>query len=70
MTGDVTNFQNYMRCFRNYMIHIADSSFSKLAGTGSVVISKDLTLDSVILVLNLDFNILSISKLAQEKNFY
>ena len=33
-----------------------------------VVIYKDLTLDSVLLVLNLDCNLLSISKLTQEAN--
>ena len=51
-----TIFQNYTPYSRNYTIRIGD-------GTSFVVISKDLTLDSVLLVLNLDCNLLSISKL-------
>ena len=56
MIRDATIFQNYTPYSRNYTIRIGD-------GTSFVVISKDLTLDSVLLVLNLDCNLLSISKL-------
>ena len=45
------------------MVHIADGSLSKVVGTSLVVISKDLTLDSVFLVPNLDSNLLPIRKL-------
>ena len=62
-------FQNYTPCSRDYMVHIANGSLSKVASTGFVVISKDLTLDFVLLVPNLDCNFLSISKLTQEKNY-
>ena len=51
------------------MVHIANGSLSKVASIGFVVISKDLTLDFVLLVPNLDCNFLSISKLTQEKNY-
>ena len=62
MIGDATNFQNYTLCSRDYKVCIADGSLPKVAGTGSVVISKDLTLDSILLVPNLDCNLLSIRK--------
>ena len=68
MIGDATILQNYTPCSRDYMIHIADGPLLKVVGIGSVVISKDLTLDSVLLVPNWDCNLLSISKLTQEKN--
>ena len=48
---------------------MADGSLSKVTGTSSIVISKDLTLDSILLVPNLDCNLLSISKLTYEKNY-
>ena len=41
---------------------------SRVTGTGFVVISKNLTLNSVLLVPNLDCNLLSISKHTQELN--
>ena len=66
MIGDATIFQNYTPCFEYYMVRIADGSFSKVVGTNFVVISKDLMLDSVLLVPNLDCNLLSIRKLTQE----
>ncbi|RVX20745.1 Retrovirus-related Pol polyprotein from transposon TNT 1-94 [Vitis vinifera] len=50
-----------------HKVRIADGSLSKVAGTGSVVLSRDLTLNSVLLVPNLDCNLLSISKLTKEK---
>ena len=68
MTGDATILDNYSPCNGNLTVRIADGSLSKVAGTGSVVISKDLNLTSVLLVPNLDCNLLSISKLTQEKN--
>ena len=48
------------------MIRIVDGSLSRVAGTRSVVISKDLTLKSVLLVPNLACNLLSTSKLTRE----
>ena len=51
------------------MIRMVDGSLSKVTGTSSIVISKDLTLDSIFLVPNLDYNLLSISKLTYEKNY-
>ena len=68
MTGDPTVFHKYSPCYENYTIRIADGSLSKVVGTGSVVLSKDLTLNSVLLVPNLDCNLLSISKLTRDMN--
>ncbi|RVX00895.1 Retrovirus-related Pol polyprotein from transposon TNT 1-94 [Vitis vinifera] len=67
MTGDATIFDTYSSCPNNLTVQIADGSLSKVAGTGSVVLSRDLTLNSVLLVPNLDCNLLSISKLTKEK---
>ncbi|KAL6340655.1 hypothetical protein AAG906_010563 [Vitis piasezkii] len=54
MTGDATIFDTYSSCPNNLTVRIADGSLSKVAGTGSVVLSRDLTLNSVLLVPNLD----------------
>ena len=67
MTRDATIFQNYTLYYGNYTFHIADGSLSKVARTGSIVVSKDLNF--VLLVPNLDCSFLSISKLTQEKNY-
>ncbi|RVW78478.1 Retrovirus-related Pol polyprotein from transposon TNT 1-94 [Vitis vinifera] len=67
MTGDATIFDTYSSCPNNLTVRIVDGSLSKVAGTGSVVLSRDLTLNSVLLVPNLDCNLLSISKLTKEK---
>ncbi|RVW35969.1 Retrovirus-related Pol polyprotein from transposon TNT 1-94 [Vitis vinifera] len=67
MTGDATIFDTYSSCPNNLTVRIADGSLSKVVETGSVVLSRDLTLNSVLLVPNLDCNLLSISKLTKEK---
>lgn len=68
MTGNATIFHNYNPCNENHTINTEDGSLSKVAGTSSVIISKDLTPNFVLLVPNLDCNLLSISKLTQELN--
>ena len=68
MAEDPNRFHNYNPCYDNLNVRIADGSLSKVAGTGSVVISETLTLNSVLLVPKLDCNLLSISKLTQELN--
>ncbi|RVW85251.1 Retrovirus-related Pol polyprotein from transposon RE2 [Vitis vinifera] len=64
MTGDAAILQNYKPSNGHSSVHIADGSKSKIAGTGSIKLTKDLYLDSVLHVPNLDCNLLSISKLA------
>ena len=67
MTEDTIIFDTYSSCPNNLTVRIADGSLSKVVGTGSVVLSNDLTLNSVHLVPNLDCNLLSISKLTKER---
>ncbi|RVW87496.1 hypothetical protein CK203_036334 [Vitis vinifera] len=64
-SGTLAHKGNFLSAFT--AVRIADGSLSKVAGTGSVVLSRDLTLNSVLLVPNLDCNLLSISKLTKEK---
>lgn len=68
MTGDSTIIQHFKPCPEDHNVCIDDGSLSKVSGTGSMVISKDLTLESVLLIPKLGCNLLSISKLTQEKN--
>ncbi|RVW87157.1 Retrovirus-related Pol polyprotein from transposon TNT 1-94 [Vitis vinifera] len=64
-SGTLAHKGNFLSAFT--AVRIADGSLSKVAGTGSVVLSRDLTLNSVLFVPNLDCNLLSISKLTKEK---
>ncbi|RVX10632.1 hypothetical protein CK203_016941 [Vitis vinifera] len=48
MTGDEKLFSTYNPCYKNLTVRIADGSLSKVAGTGSVRVSKNITLDSVL----------------------
>lgn len=64
MTGDATLLQNYKPSSGHLSVLIADGSSSKIAGTGSIELTKELYLNSVLHVPNLDCNLLSISKLA------
>ncbi|RVX22922.1 DNA-directed RNA polymerase III subunit 1 [Vitis vinifera] len=66
MTGDAAILQNYKPSNGHSSVHIADGSKSKIVGTGSIKLTKDLYLDSVLHVPNLDCNLLSISKLAHD----
>ncbi|GMP21651.1 hypothetical protein CsSME_00052836 [Camellia sinensis var. sinensis] len=70
MTGDATIFDTYSSCQNNLTVRIADGSLSKVAGIGSVVLSRNLILNSVLLVPDLDCNLLSISKLTKEKRIW
>lgn len=66
MTGDITVFDHYSPCHDHSAVRIADGTLSRVVGKGSVVISKDITLNSVLYVPKLDCNLLSISKLTKE----
>nr|KYP57492.1 hypothetical protein KK1_003756 [Cajanus cajan] len=68
MTGDLTVFKSYSPCLNNYTVRIADGTLSKVMGKGSVIISQNITLNSVLYVPKLDCNLLSISKLARDLN--
>ena len=68
MTRDATIFHEYNQCNENYTVQIADGSLSKVEGTSLIRILKDLTLNFVLHVPNLDCNLLSISKLTRDLN--
>ena len=59
-------FSYYSPCFGDFTIRIADGSLPKVAGTRSVVVSKDIIFKSILYVPNLDCNILSASKITRD----
>ncbi|RVW67994.1 Retrovirus-related Pol polyprotein from transposon RE1 [Vitis vinifera] len=68
MIGDEKLFSTYNPSYKNLTMRIANGSLSKVAGTGSVRVSKNIPLDSVLLVPKLNCNLLSISKLTWDLN--
>ena len=68
MTGNLMVFHEYTPCYNNSSVRIADKTLSRVVGTGSVIISKDMNLHSVLYVPKLDCKLLSISKLMQNLN--
>ena len=68
MIGNLMVFHEYTPCHNNSSVRIADGTLSRVFGTGSVIISKDITLHSVLYVPKLDCNLLSISRLTQDLN--
>ncbi|KAL5783022.1 hypothetical protein ACOSP7_008051 [Xanthoceras sorbifolium] len=68
MTGNRKLFHVFQPCSGNYTVRITDGSLSKVTGIGSIKISGQITLNSVLLVPNLDCNLLSISKFTKEQN--
>ena len=68
MTGDASLFQYYSPCREGLIVKITDGSQSKVVGTGSIFLSADLTIQSVLHVPNLDCNFLSVSKLSRDLN--
>ena len=68
MTGDVIALSEYRQAARGTSVRIADGTYSDVMGIGSVIISKEIKLNSVLFVPNLDYNLLSISKLTKDLN--
>lgn len=66
MTGDISILKNYRPCTGHSGVRIADGSFSPVMGTGSVKLTKDLYLYSVLYVPKLNCNLLSISQLTRD----
>nr|KYP71370.1 hypothetical protein KK1_010629 [Cajanus cajan] len=66
MTGDLIVFKSHSPCLNNYTVRIADGTLSKVMGKGSVIISQNITLNSILYVPKLDYNLLSISKLTRD----
>ncbi|KAL5563644.1 hypothetical protein UlMin_033391 [Ulmus minor] len=48
MTGDIAGFQSYSSCSNPSSVRIADGSLSTVAGTGTIKLTKDLHLSSVL----------------------
>jgi len=67
MTGESSMFSSYSPCVGNLKIKIVDGSLSVVAGKGSIIISPLLTLQDVLHVPNLSYNLLSVSKLTRDK---
>jgi hypothetical protein len=66
MTGDFNLFNDYSPCPFNFTVRIADDTHSKVMGTGSIILSPNITLESVLYVPKLDCNLLSISKITRD----
>ena len=61
-------FSSYLPCGSNLKVKIADGSLSSVAGKGSIKIFDSLTLESVLHVPKLSYNLLSISQLMKNSN--
>jgi len=68
MTGDATLLNEYNQCTNNSTARIADGSSSQVKGICLSRLSRDMILNSVLHVPNLDCNLLSISKLTRDLN--
>ena len=66
MTGDFQVFTTFKPCAHSQTVRIADGSLTPVIGTGSVTLSDDLLLSSVLFVPKLNCNLLSISKLTRD----
>ena len=63
MTGNRSLLSTFSSCPSTLTVRIADGTCSTVAGTGTVQLSQNLTLHSVLFVPNLDCNLLSVSRL-------
>ena len=68
MTGDKNLFSSFSPCTKDMTVRIADGTCSQVIGKGTVHISQDLILHSVLFVPKLDCNLLSVSKLNHDLN--
>ncbi|KAH9753027.1 protein kinase domain-containing protein [Citrus sinensis] len=66
MTSHSKLFYSYIPCPGSQKIKIADGSLSSAAGKGSIPISTNLVLTSVLHVPNLSCNLLSVSKITKD----
>ena len=68
MIGCAKLFSSYTPSPGNVKVKIADGSLSTVAGTGSIEIYPNIVLNSVLHVLKLSYNLISISKLTRDQN--
>ncbi|KAG8479954.1 hypothetical protein CXB51_025047 [Gossypium anomalum] len=67
MTGNLSLFHTYLPCHDHSRIRIADGSYSLVARMGTVRLTENFSLDKVLHVPNLSYNLLSISKLTKDE---
>ena len=70
MTSEQNFFHSYKFNSNPGKVVVTDGSFTPIIGKGSILVTPRLTLDSVLHVLNLPCNLLSISKLTKSLNCY
>ena len=63
MAGSSNLFSTYNPCSGQHRVKIADGSFSIVAGKSSIVVTKDLILESVLHLPNLSCNLIYVGKL-------
>ena len=68
MTGCPSLFSTYTPCAGNLKVKIADGSLATVVGKGSIILSRNLTLKSVLHVPSLTCDLPSISKLTHDLN--
>ena len=68
MTGDATLLNEYNQCTNNSTVRIADGSSSQVKGIGLSRLSRDMILNSILHVPNLNYNLLLIRKLTRDLN--
>ena len=68
MTGQSQLFHSYLPSSSLNKVHIADGSFSPIAGKGEIALTPTLTLNFVLHVPKLSSNLFSISKFTQTNN--
>ena len=68
MTGDKSLFSQFYPSRGHHTVHVANGSIATVIGKGTIQLSVTLTLYSVLFVLDLDCNLLSVSKLNKGLN--
>lgn len=68
MTESKMFLQEYNPYNENLTVKLSDGYHSKVVRIGDIPISEELTLKEVLYVFNLDCNLLSVSKHAQDHN--
>ena len=68
MTSFSHLFHTYPPCSGHKKVHIADGSYSPIAGNGLINLSKTTSLKNVLHVPKITCNLLSVSKLSRDSN--
>ena len=68
MIGSFTSFTTYVPCVGNMKVQIVNELYTPVARKGTISLTKTLSLEPILHVLNLSCNLLSISKLTRDLN--